>query len=408
MFPQNRTNPRELRAQNAEIVRKMEAMISAAEAEHRDFTPSEQTTWDDYNDQSATIMAEVHRKEMIPTDLLNSKGPNYLRYGRGDSESRAMAAYIRRGDLGALAGQTEEGEDGFQAVVNIPRGQMRATDQILDLTDGAPVVPTGLAGVIAARMSEMRLSDRLGCRQVPGQGTTVNFPYENADPAAFGATSEQVDNHANVYQRDRPTLGTKAFTLAKKTKVIELTEELMQDEDASLIAFIGDHIGRAMATTHNTMLLTEVAANGTVLKTFASATAIAAGEPEDLVYHNTLSYYLDDSRSCGWVMKPSTLGAIKKLTGDSRLYTDQIIGGGRQLLLEYPTFFSAQAGSIAASGKSLYFGNWFFVGLREAPAINLLRDPYSVQGLVLLRYMFRAVYGVLIQGAIGYGVHPTG
>jgi len=60
-----------------------------------------------------------------------------------------------------------------------------------------------------------------------------------------------------------------------------------------------------MATTHNGLLLTEVATNGTLLKTFASATAIAAGEPEDVVFNDTLGYYLDDNGSVGWFSNPS-------------------------------------------------------------------------------------------------------
>jgi len=55
----------------------------------------------------------------------------------------------------------------------------------------------------------------------------------------------------------------------------------------------------------------------------------------------------------------------------------------------------------------VYFGNWFRVGFREEPALRLIRDPYSVDGLVILKYSFRTVYGVLTAGGIGYGVHPS-
>ncbi len=235
----------------------------------------------------------------------------------------------------------------------------------------------------------------------------MNFPYENADPAVFAATSEQVDALSNTYERDRPTLGTKAFTLAKKTKKVELTDELMEDEDAALMSFLADHIGRSIGLTKNALLLTEVAASGTALKSFASATAIAAGEPEDLVFHDTLGYYLDDINSVGWVMKPTTFGAIKKLTGDSRLYDAQV-QGSRGSLLEYPVHYSGSAGTIGASAKSLYFGNWYYVGVSEGSTIGFLRDPYTTDGMVLLKYWFRICFGVLIAGAIGYGAHPTG
>ena len=45
--------------------------------------------------------------------------------------------------------------------------------------------------------------------------------------------------------------------------------------------------------------------------------------------------------------------------------------------------------------------------MREEPALRFIRDPFSVDGIVVLKYSFRTVYGVLIAGAVGYGVHPS-
>ena len=84
-------------------------------------------------------------------------------------------------------------------------------------------------------------------------------------------------------------------------------------------------------------------------------------------------------------------------------------GGFSPSLLGYPVVYSAKSGATAASAKSLYFGNWNFVGLYEAPGFSLIRDPYtrSSFGEVILNYMFRCDYGVLQAEAIGYGVHPS-
>jgi HK97 family phage major capsid protein len=155
------------------------------------------------------------------------------------------------------------------------------------------------------------------------------------------------------------------------------------------------------------MLLTEVGANGTALKVFAAAAAIAAGEPEDIVYQDTLGYYLDDGSNAAWVMRHSTFGTIAKLTGDPRMYAETPAGSFGYDLLGYPVARSNKAAAPAASAKSVYFGDWDQVGYREGPELRIIQDPYSVDGLVILKYSFRAVYGVLQAGAIGYGVHPT-
>ena len=47
------------------------------------------------------------------------------------------------------------------------------------------------------------------------------------------------------------------------------------------------------------------------------------------------------------------------------------------------------------------------MGLREAPSMPVLRDPYTFDGKVTLKYAFRAVYKVLQAGAIIYATHPT-
>ena len=68
---------------------------------------------------------------------------------------------------------------------------------------------------------------------------------------------------------------------------------------------------------------------------------------------------------------------------------------------------SAAPAAIATGQKSVYFGNWSYMGYREAPSMTVLRDPYTLasSGQIQFVYMFRAVYKVLQAGAIGYGLH---
>jgi hypothetical protein len=72
-------------------------------------------------------------------------------------------------------------------------------------------------------------------------------------------------------------------------------------------------------------------------------------------------------------------------------------------------YYSAKSGATALSAKSVYFGNWNYVGYREAPGVTVIRDPYTRGGYgeVLLYYMFRCDYSVLQAEAIGYGEHPA-
>ncbi|MHC1739731.1 MAG: phage major capsid protein [Anaerolineaceae bacterium] len=410
-------NARELRDQRASVLASAKSLVEAAEKENRDLKPEEQKSYDDFLSEAESLEKRYTRLEAIPepTPVVGQKAPNYNNKTKlGDSEVRALAFYVKTGDLGAVRGMTVEGEDRDgkpQVEIRIPTAaEMRAvTDSTMNITtaaDGQNLVPTGFAGKIATRRAEIRLAEKLGVQKVPGKGTTVNYPYDNADAQDFTTTAEQADAHTTAYTRDALQVGLKAFTLVKKTKKVELTEELLEDEDANIMDFVANKIGTGVGLTHNAALIAEVVASGTLLKTTASATAIAAGEPDACVYNDTMSFYLDDGGSIHWVMRPATFGAIKALAGDPRVYGS--VAGQGKALLEYPVEYSSKVAAIAASAKVAHFGNWAYMGLYESPSLTLLRDPYSVEGMVVLKYSFRLCYGQLIAGAIGYMAMAAG
>lgn len=384
-----------------------ERMLTEAEKEHDDQIMA----------QIEALDLELEREEKRRAQ--ERTAPAVLRAPRGDNEITAMAHFVRTGDSGGVSHLMEKDEQGVNRVtLRVPtayewRNTVRAAvvDSTMNITtaaDGANLVPTGFVNRVAMRKNEIMLAERLGCQRIPGKGTTVNHPYEAADPEELATTAEQSDAHDQNYQRDAGNTGLKAFTLVKKTRKIELTEELLEDNDIDLMGYIGDRMGRQIAGTHNTMLLTEAAANGTKFITYASATVIAAGEPEDIVFNDTLAYYLeDDGGSIGWVMRPSTFGNVASLTGNARLYAQTPGGSFQKELLGYPVYYSNKAAASAASAKDVYFGNWYQMGYREAPELRFVMDPYTVDGMVVLKYSFRAVYGVLQAGAVGYGQHPS-
>lgn len=346
--------------------------------------------------------------------------PTVLRGGRGDSEGNAWRAYLQNGDRGGLRHLMQEGEEGGRPQIVLPVPSQRETRALLEgrslgeqravvdssmnittAADGGNLVPTTLVGQIALRKNERMLAERLGCQRVPGVGTTVEYPVEKADPEDMPTTAEQSDAHGNNYERGAFQTDKKQFTLIKKTRRVELTEEMLEDTGVDLMSFIADKIAREVARTHNGLLVAEVEANGTSLKSFASNSAIAAGELEGLLGNDTLGFYLEDAMDVHWVMRTSTHWGIKAILGDQRLYAGMESG-----LLGYDVFYSNKVDSIAAGGKSVLFGDWNALGYREAPELRFIQDPYTVDGMVILKYSFRTVYGVLQPGAIGYGAHP--
>lgn len=389
-------NARELRAQRAEMLKKAKALAEKAEAEDRDFMPEEQTEYADYLKNGEELLTRAERLEKVSGLAQGLEGviedrqaPAHNKIKLGDTEERAYCHFVRTGD-----------DSGLREL----RASNDTTMNIATNVDGQYLVPTGHYNEVIARRDDGDLTIQLGLRNIPGKGTTVNVPIDNEDDGEFVVTTESAG-----FDRDAPATTYKAMTLAMYTKKVDLTYQLLEDEDSKLMAFLADFVGRGMAKTRNELLLTEVAANGATLKTFASATVIAIDELETIPYNDALGAYLDDTRSCAWVMRRSVHGEIVLLDDTSiRRYADNQMGGGNSLL-GFPVKYTAKSGTTAASTKSVYFGNWNFVGVREAPGFTMMRDPYtrSSYGEVIINYFFRVVYGVLVQEAIGFGVHPS-
>ena len=387
----------ELRQLRADVLTKAEVLSDQAEAEGRDLTAEEQVEFDKMLGEAEALRGRIERQESLATltqtleKTTRGKAPAFNKTRLGDTEERALAYYIRSGDGAPL------------------REYRAANDTIANEgtnADGLYAVPTGHYNQIIARRDEDMLAMALGVRNIPGRGLTVNVPVDGEADLAFASTSEQVDGYTNTYERDWPALGQVAMTLVKYTKKIALTEELLEDEDSNLLAFVADWVGRSVASTHNSLLLTEARAGGTAGLTLDSASTIGASEIPELVYKLAPEY----TNGAAWVMARATEGVIRGLASSSIfLFNPNPAGSdrGRPEIWGFPVFNSTSASAIAASAKSLIFGNFAYMGYRDGGSMTILRDPYTTDGIVYLKYRFRAVYKTLQAEAIQYATHTT-
>lgn len=389
----------ELRQERAGKIARMAEINEGAEKEERDLTEEEVKEYEGLKELVATLAERIARMEEVgglqeeaqrsAAPVAGRKAPAFNKTRVGDTEERALAHYFRTGDNGALA-------------------QLRAANNTIGNegtgADGLYAVPTGHYRDIIAKRDESMLAAQMPIMRIPGTGLTVNVPVDNETDVEFASTSEQDDNYAQTYTRDFPAINQVAMTLVKYTKKIALTEELLEDEDSNLLAFIAGYVGRAMAGQHNTLLLTELRASGTAALTLDSASTIGAAEIPELVYKLPAQY----EDGAVWAMARGTEGLLRGLVGSGFYFDPTPNGtGGSRSLWGRPVYATAAASAIAASAKSLIFFNPAFVGMREGPGLTVLRDPYSTDGIVFLKYRFRAVYKVLQAEAVVYATHPT-
>jgi HK97 family phage major capsid protein len=382
------------------LMQKRAALVDQARAlADGEQTTETRATFDALMAQADAIKTDIARAEKLETETATLDESDGLRAGKpdpkiempavnktalGDSERRATAHYIRTGDMSRELRASN------------------ATDMNIGTSaDGGYAVPTGHYQGIIAKRDEGMLADRLGVLRIPGQGTTVNVPVDNGTANAFVSTSE-----TTAFDADAPALGQVAMTLVKYTKKVVLSLELLRDEDSRLLAFLDNYIGRAMAGTHNALLMTAALTSGTSV-TLASASAASAGDVPKLTY-SIKGQYADGA---AWVMPRATEGAYRALTGNAWAFAPMPAGSpAPSSLWGFPVYNSEQSfGAVGAGNKSSLFGNFNFVGLREGSGFTFLRDPYSSAGTgqVNLFYYFDAVYKVLVSEAIVYGKHPT-
>lgn len=390
----------QLRAERAQVLTQAKELAEKAEQ-----TAEDRSKIDELIAKADELAKDIERRERIDLEMAklgesqgravkNAKTASFNKTELGDTPGGALAHFVRTGDGGGLRELRAANNTGMN---------------IGTQADGGYAVPTGHFPEIIARRDEMMLATQLGLRAIPGKGTTVNVPIDDEADGEFATTAEMGDdNSTNVYERDAPALNVAAMTLVKKTKKIELTEELLEDEDSKILAFINDFIARGMAKTHNSMLLTEVLANGTAALTLDAAATIGSTEIPELVYKLGDEY--TEVGTVAWIMRRATEGVIRGLNGTAFQFAPTpagLVAGARPGLWNYPVYNSAYAGACAASGKSLVFGNFWYVGYREGETLNFLRDPYTVDGKVILKYSFRQVYKVLQAEAVLYASHPS-
>ena len=333
------------------------------------------------------LLSEIKslRNELSVQAPINAPAVN-LKSKRGDDETKAVAYYIRTGDAGAL-------------------GAMKASNDtdmnVGTSADGGYAVPTGHFQGIIARRDEMRIDTRLGVRQIPGRGLTVNVPVDAEDDGEFVTKAE-----AATFDRDAPAIGQVQMTLVKYTKTIQISDELMQDEDSNLMAFLNDWLGRGLGRTYNSLFLTELRAGGTAALTLDNATAIGVTEIPELAYKLAPEY----RDGAAWIMSNDTEGKIRALnsTSEFQFAPPSTTRSGSPELWGFPVAVTSYASNVAASAKSLIFGNYSYVGVRDG-GLQFLRNPYLLanSGQVALHYYFRVVYKVLQAEAIMYATHPS-
>lgn len=281
-------------------------------------------------------------------------------------------------------------------------------------TEGGYLVPDDEYGSIIAKRDEESIVSRLGLLRVSTNRDKYNFPVEDTSEAKFSLIAEE---GAISAAEDEPTFAQKQVSVYKFTKLIKVSVELLEDENQGLEAFLTGAFGRALADTENYYTLIGAGTTepkgafvgGTAGLTFDSATAIAPAEIPELMGKLPAPYH----NGAAFVMDPATWFYLKGLSGNPFVFT---AGQGRlsgtvdgPTLEGYPVVLNSNVANIAASAKSVLFGNLNFMGFvtNRGLRIQRLTELYAGNGQVGILATYRFGCDVLQAEALQYATQAA-
>ena len=235
-----------------------------------------------------------------------------------------------------------------------------------------------------------------GMRQVSSvirtdQGGDLPWPTVNDTSNSGAILAENTEVSEQDITFGSVTLGAYKYT----SKLVRVSEELMQDSAFNLAQVLGSLLGERVARILNENFTTGSGSgqpNGVITaavsgKTADSATAITAGEIIDL-FHSVDPSYRDGASSV-WMCNDSTVAAIRKLTDDQGqfLWQSGMQAGIPDRLYGRAVIVNQVMQDIGASEYPLLFGDFSLYKIRDVRSIRLRRlveryADYDQQGFV--------------------------
>ena len=275
--------------------------------------------------------------------------------------------------------------------------------------NGGYLVPKDYAQQITDRRDETWIGAKLPMQRY--QTTSQIFNIANQDEKSdFAFVAE-----SGSFNQDEPTFAGAAITVYTASLGMKVSNQLLRDQAMDLEGFVAREVGRAYARHLNNFMIVGtgssqpygILARATVSETLASTTGVDAGDIINIV-HKLPEWYADDTSSVGWIMRNGTLGAIRALTGNffSFQATPQ---GGIDNLYSKPVAVTDKVAAMAASAKSIIFGNFNYYAFVENLGLEISRNPYLFQANYQTAIFCTARWGgdVTQAEAFVYGVHPA-
>ena len=244
-------------------------------------------------------------------------------------------------------------------------------------TEGGYDVPDDFYNRIVEQRQELSFVRRAPVTRLVTNHDRILIPTEATAGTKLVVTAEEAG-----YNENEPVFGQVALTIHKFTKMIKVSEEMLDGDAVGLEAYIASVVARASAASENyycsigtgTNMPQGIVAGATASGiTSAAAAAITAAELIAMMGKVESPYHNSNS---GFLMKGATKFYLQGLTGNPFQFINTPAGGD---FMGYPAYIAPDMDAIAKDGKAVVFGDFSMYAFAEREGVTLSRNPYLYQ-----------------------------
>lgn len=389
-----------LQEKRANIWEQGKALLDAAEKEGRELTAEE---------------ADSFRKMNEDMDALGSQVTMLAERAKADEDMRAAFETIASRKEERPDGR--EGDDVASEFRKLASGESRGFNmsaaELRDLTkgtasSGGATVPTGFYGQLWAHLIETaQLMNYVTVITTDG-GNPIVFPTTTANSSAA-----LIAENTTITESD-PAFTSRTLSSYKYAVAFQAPTELLDDTGVDLEGYLAMQAGRAVGNTLGAHLMTGTGTSqpsglitGASLGVTGGTGVAGVPTADNLIdlYYSVIAPYRASSKAA-WVMKDSTVAAVRKLKDTTNQYIwTPGLSGAPDSILGKPLITDPNVASTAVSAKSVAFGDLSAYYVRVAGGMRFERSTDFAFGSdqITFRCILRAD-GVLLDqtGAVKY------
>lgn len=362
---------KQLQEKRANTWEQAKSLLDAAADEKRDLTAEEEQSWQRMNadlDGIAARMKSITDAEAREADI-----------------NEAFANLEQRKPQGPAGGESQVMDD----VRSFLRGERTHVEverdvKFRDLTkgvaaSGGATVPTTFYGQLVEHMIDVAAVLSAGATVLEtNSGETIEVPVTTS----YSTATLKAENIA--LDESDPAFAKRSLGAYKYGVLVQAPRELIEDTGVDLEGFLARQCGRAVGNAYGAHLAVGTGTNqpsgivtgSTVGVTAAAGTAgaITADGLIDL-YYSVIAPYRN-STSAAWLMKDSTLAAVRKLkdTTNQYLWQPSLQLGQPETILGKPVFTDPSIAAPAINARSVLFGDISAYWARLAGGVRFERS----------------------------------